>query len=148
MGLAGAVGGVLFGAVGDRAGLRIALLAATTLFSASAILMASGTGAGSLVFAAGCFGASFFPIFGLLPAYAGKTAQADLTPAICGLVECSLGLGGVLGSFLGGLSPHLAGSFRPMYVSAGAIAAFMVCLASLLPRKDNRPACDLMLVSE
>ena len=141
MGVAGAMGGVLFGAVGDRAGLRIALLAATTLLSASAIMVANGTGAGLLVFAAGCFGASFFPIFGLLPAYVGKTAEADLTPAICGLVECSLGLGGALGSFLGGLTPHLAGSFRPMYFSAGAIAAFMVCLASLLPRKDNPEPC-------
>ena len=140
MGVAGAVGGVLFGALGDKAGLRLALAAATAMLAASAIIVATGTAAALLIFAAGCFGASFFSIFGLLPAYVGKTAEAALTPAICGMVECSLGLGGALGSFLGGLSPHLVGSFRPVYVSAGVVSAVMIGLVSLLPRESYRPA--------
>jgi len=136
-GVAGALGGVLFGAIGDKVSLQVALIAATALLSTSAMLAAVGTTAAHLVFAAGCFGASFFPIFGLLPAYVGKTSKADLTPAICGLVECSLGLGGALGSFLGGFSPQVLGSFRPVYISAGLLSALMVCLACFLPKKDD-----------
>lgn len=140
MGVTGAVGGVLFGALGDKAGLRLALATATALLATSATIVATGTAAALLIFAAGFFGASFFSIFGLLPAYVGKTAEAALIPTVCGLVECSLGLGGALGSFLGGLSPHLVGSFRPVYVGAGIISAVMICLSSLLPRESERPA--------
>lgn len=137
-GLTGALGGVLLGSIGDKAGLRAALVVATSLLSASATITAFGRTAAPLVFAAGCFGASFFSIFGLLPAYVGKTTAADLIPAICGLVECSLGLGGALGSFLGGLSPQLFGSFRPLYMSAGLCSGLMICLAACLPT-ERRP---------
>lgn len=137
-GLAGALGGVLFGSIGDKAGLRLALVIAASLLSASAMITAFGQTPVFLVFAAGCFGASFFSIFGLLPAYVGKTTAAGLTPAICGLVECSLGFGGALGSFLGGLSPLLLGSFRPLYVSAGLCSSLMICLAACLP-SERRP---------
>lgn len=137
-GLAGALGGVLFGSIGDKAGLRVALVVATSLLSASATITAFERTAAPLVFAAGCFGASFFSIFGLLPAYVGKTTASDMTPAICGLVECSLGFGGALGSFLGGLSPQLLGSFRPLYVSAGLCSGLMICLAACLPT-ERRP---------
>lgn len=138
-GLAGAVGGVLFGAIGDRAGLRVSLAGATALFSTSVVLIATGTSAVLLVFAAGCFGASFFSIFGILPTYVGKTTEAGLTPAICGLVECSLGMGGALGSFLGGFGPQAFGSLRAVYIAAGAISATMICLTSLLPREGDGP---------
>lgn len=133
MGVAGAVGGVFFGALGDKAGLRLALAAASGLLSASAIALATASSAATLVMAAGSFGASFFSIFGLLPAYVAKTARAELTPAICGLVEFSLGVGGALGSFLGGLTPYWTGSFRAVYVSAAVLSALMVCVSRLLP---------------
>lgn len=140
MGVAGAVGGVLFGTLGDKAGLSRALVAAMALLATSAIIVATRPVDALLILAAGCFGASFFSIFGLLPAYVGKTAEAALTPAICGVVECSLGLGGALGSLLGGMSPHLVGSFRPVYVSAGIISAVMIGLSSFLPRESDGPA--------
>ena len=136
-GLAGAIGGVLFGAVGDRAGLRVSLVAATTLLSASAVSIAIGTSAFVLVFAAGCFDASFFSIFGILPAYVGKTTEAGLTAAICDQVECSLGIGGALGSFMDGFGPQALGSFRPVYIAAGAVSATMIWLASLLLKEGD-----------
>ena len=133
MGLAGTFGGVFFGFIGDKAGLRVALALAASLLATAATIVTAGRSAAPLVFAAGCFGASFFSIFGILPAYVGKTSDPDLTPTICGMVECSLGLGGALGSFLGGLSPELLGSFRPLYVGAGLISAVVVVLACYLP---------------
>lgn len=138
MGLAGALGGVLFGSVGDKAGLRVALAAAASLLAASAMVIAGGSTPAPLVFATGLFGGAFFSMFGLLPAYIGKTADACLIPAICGLVECSLGAGGAVGSFLGGLSPQLLGSFRPLYVGAALISCFTICLAFRL-QPERRP---------
>lgn len=74
-GLAGALGGVLFGAIGDRAGLRTALIAVTALLSASAMLTATATSPVTLVFAAGGFGASFFSIFGLFPRMSARSLR-------------------------------------------------------------------------
>ena len=137
MGIAGAAGGVLFGASGDRAGLRVALALTTTLFSIAAFIVATTTTKLLLVFGAGCFGASFFTIFGLIPAYVAKTTWAELAPTICGLVECSLGVGGALGSFLGGISPHMFGSFRPVFLMSGVLAATMTVMVALLPPESR-----------
>jgi predicted MFS family arabinose efflux permease len=138
MGIGGATGGVVFGAIGDRFGLRSALAIASGLLATSAILAAMGKTSAALVSAGFCFGGSFFSIFGLLPAYVGKTSESSLTPVICSLVECALGIGGALGSFVGGLAPQVFGSFRPVYISAGAVAGFMIWLSFMLPA-ESRP---------
>jgi predicted MFS family arabinose efflux permease len=137
MGIAGAAGGVLFGAAGDRAGLRVALALTTTLFSIAAFIVSTTTTKLLLVLGAGCFGVSFFTIFGLLPAYVAKTTGPELAPTICGLVECSLGVGGAFGSFLGGLSPHMFGSFRPVFLMSGVLAAVMTGMVALLPHESR-----------
>jgi predicted MFS family arabinose efflux permease len=133
MGVAGATAGIAFGAVGDKLGLRAALLGAATLLGSSAVLIAMGRTEGILLIAGACFGGSFFPIFGLLPTYVGKTSEPGFTAIICSVVECALGLGGAVGSFLGGLAPHVFGSFRPVYLSAAIVAALMIGVISKLP---------------
>jgi len=133
MGIAGATAGIAFGAIGDKLGLRAALLGATALLGVSAVLVAIGKTEVILLIAGACFGGSFFPIFGLLPTYVGKTSEPALTAIICSAVECALGLGGAVGSFLGGLAPHAFGSFRPVYLAAAIIAALMIGLIFMLP---------------
>ena len=140
MGVSGAVGGVLLGMLGDRIGLRSALAIATMLLSASGLVVATGTTPTATTLAASGFGASFFSIFGLLPAYVGKTADRRTAPTICGLVECALGLGGSAGSVLGGLSPRLTGSFRPVFVCAAVLGLIMLALTRLLPSELTRRA--------
>jgi MFS family permease len=125
MAIAGATAGTAFGAIGDKLGLRAALLGAAALLGVSTVLVAIGKTEIVLLIAGACFGGSFFPILGLLSTYVGKSSEPALTAIICSAVECTLGLGGAVGSFLGGLAPHVFGSFRPVYLAAAMIAAFM-----------------------
>ena len=138
MGFGGAVGGLLLGTLGDRMGLRAALSVAAGLLAASGCVVAVATTGGAMAIAASIFGASFFSIFGLLPAYVGKTTEDAIMPTICGLVECSLGLGGSAGSALGGLSPEVTGSFRPIFVSTALLGFVMVALTQTSLREPAR----------
>lgn len=132
MGLSGAIGGVLLGTLGDKFGLRAALATATAILATSGLIEAIGTTGAPLMIGASGFGVSFFAIFGLLPAYVGKTADERITPTICGLIECALGLGGSAGSALGGLTPQITGSFRPVFVCTAVLGLVMLALTPAL----------------
>jgi len=132
MGLSGAIGGVLLGALGDKVGLRAALAAATAILATSGLIVAIGTTGAALMIGASGFGVSFFSIFGLLPAYVGKTADERITPTICGLVECALGLGGSAGNALGGITPQLTGSFRLVFFCTALLGLVMLALTRVL----------------
>ena len=155
VGLVGVVSGLTLGMVGDmrgeaghaqRDGMRTALVSAGVLLLCASLIAASRPGAYALMIAAVAFGFSFFPIFGLLHAYVGKTSEPAIAAIVCGICEAAFGVGGALGNVLGGLCKTLSGSFQPVYGFAAAASIILVGLTFLVPGVQRAPsACPCAL---
>ena len=65
--------------------------------------------------AAFLFALAFYPIFGLVPSYIGQIVPVNRLTQAFGIANVLIGLGGVCGNFLGGLSKDLTGSFSTVY---------------------------------
>ena len=154
VGLVGVVSGLALGMVADmhgspdrngrtqRDGMRAALVSAGVLLLCASLIAASRPGAYALMVAAVALGFSFFPIFGLLHAYVGKTSAPALAAIVCGICEAAFGVGGALGNVLGGLCKTIFGSFQPVYELASAASIILVGLAFLIPdARRAMPVC-------
>ena len=154
VGLVGIVSGLVLGMIADmhgtpdrngrtpRDGMRTALVSAGVMLLCASLIAASRPGAYALMVAAVALGFSFFPIFGLLHAYVGKTSAPALAAIVCGICEASFGVGGALGNVLGGLCKTLFGSFQPVYEMASAASIILVGLAFLIPNaRRSMPVC-------
>jgi predicted MFS family arabinose efflux permease len=117
----------------QRDGLRTAVVSAGVLLFCASLIAASRPNGYALGGAAIAFGFSFFPIFGLLHAYVGKTSAPALAAVVCGICEASFGVGGAAGNVLGGLCKAASGSFAPIYWLATAASVVLVGLAALVP---------------
>jgi predicted MFS family arabinose efflux permease len=142
VGFVGAVSGLILGMIGDaqssagepqRDGMRTALVSAGILLLCASVIAASRPGVYALMIAAVAFGFSFFPLFGLLHAYVGKTSEPALAAIVCGICEASFGIGGALGNVLGGLCKSVAGSFQPVYVLTAIASVLAVGLSCFVP---------------
>lgn len=154
VGLVGVVSGLVLGMIGDmhgspdrngrtqRYGMRAALVSAGVLLLCASLIAASRPGGYALMVAAVAFGFSFFPIFGLLHAYVGKTSAPALAALVCGICEAAFGVGGALGNVMGGLCKALFGSFQPVYGLASGASVILIGLSFLVPstRRDT-PVC-------
>lgn len=115
IGAVGMASGFLVGWVADKVGARTALamcflsagLAATLVFSFNTIAL--------FYLAAFLFALAFYPIFGLVPSYIGQIVPVNRLTQAFGIANVLIGLGGVCGNFLGGLSKDLTGSFSTVY---------------------------------
>ena len=154
VGLVGVVSGLALGMVADmhgspdrngrtqRDGMRAALVSAGVLLLCASLIAASRPGAYALMVAAVALGFSFFPIFGLLHAYVGKTSAPALAAIVCGICEAAFGVGGALGNVLGGLCKTIFGSFQPVFELASAASIILVGLAFLIPdARRAMPVC-------
>src|SRR5471030_1549524 len=153
VGLVGVVSGLVLGMIADmhgtpdrngrtqRDGMRTALVSAGVLLLCASLIAASRPGAYALMVAV-ALGFSFFPIFGLLHAYVGKTSAPALAAIVCGICEAAFGVGGALGNVMGGLCKALFGSFQPVYGLASAASIILVGLAFLIPNaRRAMPVC-------
>jgi predicted MFS family arabinose efflux permease len=152
VGLVGAVSGLALGMIGDirtgrdragpaqRDGLRTALVSAGVLLLCASLVAALHPNSYALAVAAIAFGFSFFPIFGLLHAYVGKTSAPALAAVVCGICEAAFGIGGAAGNVLGGLCKAASGSFAPVYWLATAASIVLVGLTFLVPHVRSAPA--------
>src|SRR5476651_1611361 len=154
VGLVGVVSGLVLGMIADmhgtpdrngrtqRDGMRTALVSAGVLLLCASLIAASRPGAYALMVAAVALGFSFFPIFGLLHAYVGKTSAPALAAIVCGICEAAFGVGGALGNVLGGLCKTIFGSFQPVYELASVASIILVGLAFLIPNaRRAMPVC-------
>jgi MFS family permease len=154
VGLVGVVSGLVLGMIADmhgtpdrtgrtqRDGMRPALVSAGVMLLCASLIAASRPGAYALMVAAIALGFSFFPIFGLLHAYVGKTSAPALAAIVCGICEAAFGVGGALGNLLGGLCKTVFGSFQPVYEMASAASIILVGLAFLIPNaRRATPVC-------
>lgn len=154
VGLVGVVSGLVLGMIADmhgtpdrngrmqRDGMRTALVSAGVMLLCASLIAALRPGAYALMVAAIALGFSFFPIFGLLHAYVGKTSAPALAAIVCGICEAAFGVGGALGNVLGGLCKTIFGSFQPVYEMASAASIILVGLAFLIPNaRRAMPVC-------
>lgn len=145
VGLVGAVSGLALGMIGDmrnvrdqagpaqRDGMRTALVSAGVLLFSASLVAVSRPNGYALAVAAIAFGFSFFPIFGLLHAYVGKTSAPALAAIVCGICEGAFGVGGAAGNVLGGFCKTVFGSFQPVYWFATAASVALVGLTLFVP---------------
>jgi MFS family permease len=162
VGLVGVVSGLTLGMIGDmrdtrrdtrsqagraqRDGMRTALVSAGVLLLCASLIAVSRPGVYALMIAAVAFGFSFFPIFGLLHAYVGKTSEPATAAIVCGICEAAFGVGGASGNVLGGLCKTVSGSFQPVYGFAAAASIVLVGLTFLVPGVQRAPsACRCAL---
>ena len=151
VGFVGAVSGLTLGMIGDaqspagqpqRDGMHTALVSAGVLLLCASVIAASRPSAYALMIAAVAFGFSFFPLFGLLHAYVGKTSEPALAAIVCGICEASFGVGGALGNVLGGLCKSIAGSFQPVYVFAVVASVMAIGLMCFVPGVRRAPSAN------
>ncbi|OLL27222.1 hypothetical protein BTH42_33995 [Burkholderia sp. SRS-W-2-2016] len=142
--LIGAIGmfaGFALGALADRIGVRRALLITFAFAIVAAALIWLPMGVAGLYLSAVLFGLSFYPIFGLVPAYMSKTlAPLALTKAF-GIANVMVGIGGMLGNFAGGWAKAQLGSLTGVYAAIAALLCLQFALAYAL--RSDRSASTL-----
>ena len=133
----GAAAGFLMGWLGDSIGLRRALTLCYGLFLGSCVLLASTQSGWVPFLAAALFGLSFYPIYGLVPAYVSSVATGAQATLIFGLANVFQGVGGVAGNVVGGSVAGTSSSFAHYYLFLGAGALVLGAATTLLP--SDRP---------
>jgi predicted MFS family arabinose efflux permease len=132
----GAVAGFAVGRLGDVLGLRRTLTLCYGLFLASCLLL-HGAQSGWMPFAAAMlFGLSFYPIYGLVPAYVGRVSTVSQATLIFGLANVFQGAGGVVGNLVGG-SVATDTAWLPNYYLLLGAGAFVLGAATLALPSDR-----------
>ena len=131
IGFVGMFAGFVVGWLSDRTGVRLALLVCyVSIFLSCLILVIVPTG--YLPLAAGTlFALAFYPIFGLVPAYVAKRTGGRQATVIFGVANVTLGIGGMIGNYMGGIAADLTGTFVWIY-AAVAVSMVVLTLVSLL----------------
>lgn len=137
IGFVGMGGGFAIGALSDRTGIRFALTVTYALLGLAAVLVCFHGGYYQLVLAGIAFGLAFYAIFGLVPAYIAKTSTPTQATVVFGIGNVTLGLGSMLGNFVGGWSKTVFGTFLWTYVSIVCIALLSIAMSWFLPNENN-----------
>lgn len=132
----GAVAGFAVGRLGDLLGLRRTLTLCYGMFLASCLLLHAAQSGWPPFAAAALFGLSFYPIYGLVPAYVGRISTVSQATLIFGLANVFQGGGGVVGNLVGGsVATHTA--WLPNYYLLLGAGAFVLAAATLLLPSDR-----------
>jgi MFS family permease len=132
----GAGAGFAVGRLGDVLGLRRTLTICYVCFLASCLLL-HGSQSGLAPFvAAALFGLSFYPIYGLVPAYVGRVSTVSQATLIFGLANVFQGAGGVVGNLVGGSVANDTAWLPNYYLLLGA-GAFILGAATLALPSDR-----------
>ncbi|MDA7792352.1 MFS transporter [bacterium] len=130
IGLVGMASGFSMGWVGDRIGLRWALVVVyIALILATSILLMGNVSFASLVIMSVAFGIAFYAIFGLVPAYISQNFRGPAASIVFAAGNIALGAGGIIGNSLGGVLRQTAGSFDSIYILilVAAIISTLLC---------------------
>lgn len=132
----GAFAGFAVGRLGDVLGLRRTLTICYGLFLASCLLLYTSQSGWLPFVAAMLFGLSFYPIYGLVPAYVGKISTVSQATLIFGLANVFQGAGGVVGNLTGG-SVATDTAWLPNYYLLLGAGAFVLAAATLALPSDR-----------
>ena len=133
IGFVGMGGGFAIGALSDKTGIRFALTMTYFFLAVAAVMVCVHAAHYQLIVAGVAFGLSFYAIFGLMPAYIAKTSTPARSTVIFGIANVTLGLGSMLGNFIGGWSKTAFGTFLWTYVGIFAVAMASIIVTWFLP---------------
>lgn len=136
----GAVAGFAVGRLGDLLGLRRTLTLCYGMFLASCLLLHSAQSGWMPFAAAVLFGLSFYPIYGLVPAYVGRISTVTQATLIFGLANVFQGAGGVVGNLVGGSVANDTAWLPNYYLLLGAGAFVLAAATVALPSDRGRRA--------
>lgn len=114
--------GVIWGAVSDRWGRHIGLIAVFCGHAVSFVLFALGSGMPAYVASAILFGVTAWSIPAIMGAAVGDAVGPRLAPAGLGLLTLLFGIGQAVGPFVAGLLSEKLGSFAPSFLLAAGVA--------------------------
>lgn len=140
IGFIGMGAGFAVGALSDKIGVRVSLALTYVSVLVATLLILFAPAHGTLLLAGVAFALAFYPIFGLVPAYISKTSKGGEATVIFGIANVTLGLGGMLGNFLGGWSKTFSGTFLWVYVAIAGTAILLAILSMILPREGKTEA--------
>ncbi|MBN3788101.1 MFS transporter [Burkholderia sp. Ac-20353] len=136
IGAVGMIAGFALGALADRIGIRRAMLMTFAFATFAAAFVWFNVGAPGLYVSALLFGLSFYPIFGLVPAYLSKTLPPDALTKAFGMANVMVGVGGMVGNFVGGWVKSQFGSLSIVYVAITLLLCVQFALVRTL-RPDS-----------
>ena len=136
IGFIGMGAGFLIGALSDRIGIQRSLFLSYVFILVAAMILNIAPNSWSVLISGFCFAMAFYPIFGLIPAYLSKSSEIRNPTLVFGVANITLGLGGMLGNFLGGRSITLTGTFIWIYIAVSSVALISLFLVSFL--QDER----------
>lgn len=132
IGFIGMGAGFIIGVLADRIGIRKTMVLTFVFASCASLLVWANSAPWQLYLAAVLFGLAFYPIFGLVPAYMSKTMKGEHLTKAFGIANVMVGIGGMLGNFLGGMSGSVIGSFSPGYAAIAVLLGVQVFLTLAL----------------
>ena len=137
IGAVGMAAGFLVGWVADRLGSRRALMLCFVSACLASLCVYHLDSDSGFYLAGFLFALAFYPVFGLVPTYLGQIVPLDCLTRAFGIANVLIGVGGVLGNFLGGICKELLGSFAPLYLCIAGLLLVQLMVVALLP--DNPP---------
>jgi predicted MFS family arabinose efflux permease len=140
VGVVSLVCGVLWGVVSDRIGRGRAIAAMCFLQAVAAAVFAWWPGTPGLVLSAVIFGLTSLAVPGIVGAGCGDQFGPTLASASLGFVTIFLGVGQVLGPYLGGRLADGYGTLTYSYLAAAGVFLLGAVLAALLRETGWRTA--------
>lgn len=137
IGILGMGSGFAIGLLSDKIGIRKSLVLTYILFGMSSVLIYFHTSQFVLILAAILFGLSFFAVYGLVPAYISKTVSPAEAAVIFSIANVALGVGSMIGNFLGGAGQSYFNSLAWIYIATSIIAMFCIYLTWLFPNENK-----------
>ena len=138
VGVAGCAAGILWGRISDSVGRGRALAAVFAVQAAVAIVFALWHSTAALAVASAAFGLSAFSVPALFGAACGDHFGARLAAASLGFVSFFVGIGQIIGPYIGGALEDAFSSLGPSYLVAAGV--FVVGGVVALFLGDKRPA--------
>ncbi|MEE4667455.1 MFS transporter [Pseudomonas alliivorans] len=136
IGAVGMASGFLVGWIADKVGVRAALIMCFASAGVAALLVYATQAIPVFYVAAFLFALAFYPIFGLVPTYIGQIVHVSRLTQAFGIANVLIGLGGVCGNFLGGVSKDMTGSFSSIYVAVAVLLFVQVAMVFMLRKPD------------
>ncbi|EFQ64259.1 putative major facilitator family (MFS) transporter [Pseudomonas fluorescens WH6] len=143
IGAVGMASGFLVGWIADKVGVRVSLAMCFLSAGLASALVFSFNSIALFYLAALLFALAFYPVFGLVPSYIGQIVPVSRLTQAFGIANVLIGLGGVCGNFLGGLSKDVTGSFSTVYwvvallLFAQCVMVFMLGNPSVAARESD-----------
>ena len=132
MGISGIFGGIFFGLITDRIGVRISQFFIFAFGIIATFLMCFSVSPLYLIMMAILFGISQATIYGMGPAYISKVLSGESARNAFIIGSMIMSFGGLFGNFIVGWSHGIFGTFWWSYVAIGVIFAFGALLSLLL----------------